>query len=1190
MKLPTADLTHRLAAILAGDAAGYSRLMAQDESGTVADLDQARAVFQAVIAAHQGRVIDMSGDSVLAAFETATGAVQAALAIQQQITASHDTHEPRRRMQFRIGVHVGEVIEKTDGSICGDGVNVAARLQTLARPGSIAVSEAIHDVVRNKVDAHFTDQGQHRLKNIDRPVRVFTVNLHGSAGISPGQLKPDGASQHQPAPESASANAVAAQHASALFIGRHQEMIELAAALASARSGRGQVMMLAGSGGMGKTRLAQQLAALAEADGVPVLWGRCLEEPGAPPYWPWRQLIRGYLRASGDPDPQRTFGPALADIASIVPDLAEGLAAPAPEASTGDSAQSRFRLFDAVVGFLRRAVQRVPLLLIFEDLHWADATSLRLLAFLAAEMHDFPLMVLGTYRDSEVSRRHTLFDTLGELARSPAYRRLELGGLSSHETEAFMRAAGNLSTGFVDAIHARTEGHPLFLQETLRFLKDGRSASDGLSSVDDAQALSLIPAGVREVIGKRLNRLALPAVNLLSIAACIGRSFDLDLLARLEPDKTEDEILTTLEDALAVQLVETNPETHQFRFSHGLIRETLYDDMLGLRRARLHLRIGNLLEERSGADDDIALPQLAYHFSEAGPGAASAKALDYARRSGERAAKLLAFEEAARLFQLALQLQKKHFPAEEHQRCSLLLRLGDIHLSLGDGASARKAFSQAAEIARAHGLSPLFAQAAIGFERTDIVAARSGEPAVALLLEAIELHHTDDLVKVELLARLCRAYVYSDRESEAKEAHRHAVALARQIGDQAGLYAALASIAAASYWPDMLHARLAAVTEAWSIAKAHNFSLPVVDCLPFFLGALINIGDAPALRRLLDQGMHIANENRAPYLLTLCRHTEALVAINEGRFDDAETWAQHALESGRRLSEDQAASVFGMQMFCLRREQGRLREALPMLEHFVRNIEQSRTWIPGLALLYAELDMREPCQAQFDSLPWHRATNAPRDVSTLTAMLFAAEVCTYLADAKHAHLLYPLLEPLAGIQLMVDFGGPCLGSADRLLGNLASVMTQWTVAQAHFERAMEMNRAAGARVWLAHTGHDYAAMLLHRETEGDAGQARTLLDEALVESSALGMAALTPRIAALIASLQTPRPAYPSGLTEREVDVLKLIAMGRNNREIGQVLAISPNTVANHVRNILEKTYTANRTEAASFANREGLL
>ena len=173
---------------------------------------------------------------------------------------------------------------------------------------------------------------------------------------------------------------------------------------------------------------------------------------------------------------------------------------------------------------------------------------------------------------------------------------------------------------------------------------------------------------------------------------------------------------------------------------------------------------------------------------------------------------------------------------------------------------------------------------------------------------------------------------------------------------------------------------------------------------------------------------------------------------------------------------------------------------------------------------------------------------------------------------------------------MSDFGGPCLGSADRLLGNLAAVQQQWGEAQAHFEAALAMDQHTGARVWLAHTRHDYARMLLRRGHEGDAARARELLEPALADSTALGMQALTPRITALIQEIEAPRSAYPCGLTEREVEVLRLIAMGRNNREIGQVLSISPNTVANHVRNILEKTYTANRTEAAAFANREGLL
>ena len=572
-----------------------------------------------------------------------------------------------------------------------------------------------------------------------------------------------------------------------------------------------------------------------------MLWGRCLEEPGAPPYWPWRQLIRSYLRSSGDTDLAQTFGAGLADIASIVPELAERLTSLQPGAETADSAQSRFRLFDAVVGFWRRAAQRAPQLLVFEDLHWADATSLRLFAFLAAELEDSALLVLGTYRDTELSRQHPLFETLGELSRSPVFQRIELAGLSSRETEEFMAAAsgGVASASFASAIHARTEGHPLFLEETLRLMMDGRTARPVGAASDDVQMLMKIPTGVREVIGKRLNRLSASAGRLLAIAACIGRSFDLDILAQLEADKSEDEVLVALEEALAVHLIEAVPHTQQFRFSHALIRETLYDEMLGLRRSRLHLRIGEMLERRHGADDATALPQLAYHFSQAGPGGTAAKALDYAQRAAAQAARLLAFEEAVRLYQLALQLQQQHFAKDAAQRCGLLLALGEVEFALGHGEPARGAYQEAAELARSHGLAATFARAAVGFERSNTMAARSGEPAVAMLLEAIALHQSDDPMRVELLARLCRAYLFCEHVDEAQEAHRQAVALARQIDDMGSLYLALASITSASYWPELLPQRVAAAREALSIAEDRSLALPIVDWLPYFLADLL---------------------------------------------------------------------------------------------------------------------------------------------------------------------------------------------------------------------------------------------------------------------------------------------------------------------------------------------------------------
>jgi len=312
-----AGLRHRLLAILAADAVGYSRLMGVDDRAAVESLDAARVVFREHVAACDGRIVDMAGDSVLAVFEAVVDAVKASLSIQQDLASQAATLSESRCMRFRIGVHLGDVIEKPDRSVYGDGINVAARLQALAEPGGITVSDAVHGVVGGRIHTTFVDQGEQRLKNIPRPIRVYALKVQsrptaassdangGSTGLAskgPAALPVSQASTSTsagPAIRPASAAPRHPQRSSSLFVGRRQELTHLTKALARARQGRGQVILLAGSGGIGKTRLAQELGAQAEQDGVAVLWGRCREEPGAPPYWPWRQLIRGYLR-SGD--------------------------------------------------------------------------------------------------------------------------------------------------------------------------------------------------------------------------------------------------------------------------------------------------------------------------------------------------------------------------------------------------------------------------------------------------------------------------------------------------------------------------------------------------------------------------------------------------------------------------------------------------------------------------------------------------------------------------------------------------------------------------------------------------------------------------------------------------------------------------------------------------------------------------
>ena len=259
--------------------------------------------------------------------------------------------------------------------------------------------------------------------------------------------------------------------ASVSFVGRHQEMANLKATLEDALSGRGRLVMLVGSPGIGKTRTAQELAAEAENRGTQVLWGRCYEEEGAPPYWPWVQPIRSYIQQQTPEQLRADMGPGAADIVEIVPEIRHKLT-DLETPPVLEPEQARFRLFDSITTFFKSAAQVQPLVIILDDLHWADKPSLLLLQFLAREMGESRLLVVGTYRDVELSRQHPLSETLAQLSREPVFRRELLPGLSREDTGNFVEVAAGLRPpqGLVESIYLRTEGNPFFMGEVIRLL------------------------------------------------------------------------------------------------------------------------------------------------------------------------------------------------------------------------------------------------------------------------------------------------------------------------------------------------------------------------------------------------------------------------------------------------------------------------------------------------------------------------------------------------------------------------------------------------------------------------------------------------------------------------------------------------------------------------------------------------
>ncbi|MFZ3029187.1 ATP-binding protein, partial [Rhodoferax sp.] len=463
------------------------------------------------------------------------------------------------------------------------------------------------------------------------------------------------------------------------FIGRQRELDALQAALARAVSGQPGVVLLTGEPGIGKTRTAQELVEHAGGLNVLALWGRCPEEPGAPPYWPWLQLIRRYVALQDEDVLGEMLGSAAAYVAALDPEQLGRLGVDRPVPPESDAAKARFRVFDAIAGFWRRAAARQPLLLVIDDLHRADVPSLRLLEFIMAEADDSRLMLLGTYRDSEVVRQHPLSDTLAELHRHVSVQRYLLGGFSPAETARFVATVdAAASAELATALHEQTEGHPLFLTELVLDRNQVR-APGGKPAGVGARA---VPKGVREAIGVRLNRLNPSCLRVLQHAAVFGREFRLELLQQVLADLTEDDCLAALAEARTASLIDALAESGGYQFAHALVRDTLYDELPAALRARWHQRIGQAFETAYQGDLTPCFSALAHHYHAAGAAGDVSKAIKYATRAAERAAAMQAHEEASRHYRQACELLPAG-PATEARRCHLLLGLGNAQNSAG---------------------------------------------------------------------------------------------------------------------------------------------------------------------------------------------------------------------------------------------------------------------------------------------------------------------------------------------------------------------------------------------------------------------------------------------------------------------------------------------------------------------------
>ena len=976
------------------------------------------------------------------------------------------------------------------------------------------------------------------------------------------------------------------------FVGRERELEALDRLLTNALSGCGAIAALTGDPGIGKTRTAEMIAERAVARGLGVLWGRCNEEPGAPPYWPWQQLVSAWVQLHEDAARGRTSNGLATVLPEFGPEFREQPIDSAGDRSASipatESVQARFRLFDATSKFWQRATKERPLLLVIDNVHWADASSLRLLEFLAPDFGSCRLVLLLTYRDIELSRQHPLSATLGELSRDARFARLRLTGLTHAETVRLTEMVGGvkLAPELADAIYARTEGNPLFAGEMTRVLSQETPAHERGRPLR-------IPEGIREVIGRRLNRLSTTANKVLAAASVIGRTFDVRLLAPLLDGLDEDACSAAIEEALRAHVLEVSREPGQYHFAHALFRETLYEEIPAPSRGRLHLRLARAIEVLHSDDLESYLPLLAHHQWSALPGGDVSRAVDYAQRAALRAARQLAHEEAARYYQRALQAMDSGNGFSREARCRMLNALGTAHNRAGEYVQALQVFKEAARLAAECLSAQELAEAALGFEMASWCPGLPGGAAATLLREALAAQDdTNPIVVSHLLGALARALIFSGEEKQATLVHQEAVAAARRSGDPAALANALITTLSLRWQHERLSERIAAADEAFGLAKEAGDRLLMYSARAWRMFDAFEIGDLAGWRNYIDDYEQAADELRQPFLRYVAASSRTMHALFEGRFEDGERLAHAALQIGRRMPGLDATGVYGVQMFTLCRDQGRLQEVAPLVAQFTQASAQTGVWRPGLAVMYAELGQSDCAREEFEALARDEFRGIARDGVWVASVTYLAIVCHALSDAKRAESLYALLAPFGGRNLLAGTTIASFGAADGVLGMLAATLRRWVEAQRHFDAALELNERQGARPALSRTQFHYAQMLFRRQRPEDRERANSLLAAAESEAAKLGMNSLLSAIESeRKMHMRVPAPArHPAGLSRREVQVLRLIALGKGNRQIAIELFVSPNTVANHVRNVLSKTRSSNRTEAAAFAVRNSLV
>jgi len=880
------------------------------------------------------------------------------------------------------------------------------------------------------------------------------------------------------------------------FVGRERELAQIGAALDGAAGGRGQLLLLAGEPGIGKTSVADRAAAAAAERGFTVLWGRCWEAGGAPAYWPWLDIIAELARGLD----AATLGRVLGDGASLLGEIVPELRARLPETPAGAAPpveEGRFRLWRAVSALVHEAAKAKPVLLVLDDLHAADQSSLSLLHFLARQLRPMRVLLLASYRDVEARMDAATGDLLSRVGREGTT--LALPRLDRAASARFVQQrVGQVAPDVEARVYARSQGNPLFLEEMMRLWNE---------QGDEAIAEDVVPSGVRDVIRQRLDRVAVEARGLVDLAAVAGDVIDQLMLAAAAGRDTVWISARLAEAGRAGILVE---RAGQRRFGHALFREVLYRELGETERRALHGRVADALERLAPRQE----AELAHHTVE-GPPEMLGRAVDHAVRAAARAQELLAYEEAVRTLVRARDaVTAAGNPAA--LRARVLLALGEARIRRGEAAAGKEDCREAASIAQSLGDAELAAQAALTYGR--VFAFGIVDPVmVGMIEESLEaLPPGDSALRARLLARLAAALQPNPKSDEPVAVAREAIAIARRLGDDAALldtlYAAVAGLMDIVDWTETRALNF----EVERLALAANDRERLLRTHLRLAVCHLGLGEIDACDARLAAFEALAAELRAPWYGWWAGMLRAVRATMQGRFADAERLAAQARDAGRAAGHEAAERVW------ITNREGQLRTADRHEDMLAWEPEARRSramifiaaaWqAMGSAVMYTRLERAAEARMHVDLLPeaFRRSTN-------LFSMVFIGEAVAFAGPREMALWYYDQITPLRdGCAMLglsyVSWEGPWA----RILGLLAASLERWGEAWAHFEDAIARCRRLGARPLLARTEYEYGRTLLAR---GERDRARPLIVSARQAAEELGMTGLVRLADAKLAEL-----------------------------------------------------------------------